>query len=317
MLNGVTTDSRRHGFVSDDEFADVMRPGTMALHGLADTFISMNERHGYIASSSSRAMAEIAEEARFSSRAWPEPAHNAHTMTGMLNRAGVDHAASFAHLFSSGPIPVYAHLVVARAALEAFAWAYWLGDPSIDVEHRIKRSKVWQLADAQQLRRLGVPDQKLRGDRIKARVRGGAPKGWSIICNDKTISVGGETQPTTKKAISVVLGIDPKAALISRGGPLWDYLSGVVHASQYALIASMEFGAEADESELGPLLAATVTGSDSAHFIAASICRAAINACDAQVTLLGWDHDPAWQTAVKDADDYFTAVVKATAAAPA
>jgi hypothetical protein len=32
--------------MSDAEFAKVMQPGTRALAALADTFISMNERHG-------------------------------------------------------------------------------------------------------------------------------------------------------------------------------------------------------------------------------------------------------------------------------
>ncbi|HEX6758873.1 MAG TPA: hypothetical protein VF086_10775 [Propionibacteriaceae bacterium] len=308
----MTTSSDHKGFVSDDEFANVMLPGTRALDALANTFISMNERHGYIAAASSRAMAEIAAEARFASEAWPEPAHNAHTMVGMLNRAGVDHAASFAHLFSSAPIPVYAHLVIARAAMEAFAWAYWLGDPNIGVELRIKRSKVWQLADAQQLRRLRMDELVMRSKRLKARVRRGAPKGWTIVCNDKTISVDGETKPTTTQAISAVLRIDPKASLTG-GGPLWGYLSGVVHASQYALISSMEPDTAAEEIELGPYLAATVTGSDRVHFIAANICRAAINACDAEVSLLGWDHDPAWQTAVNNAAAYIQAVIQSTA----
>jgi hypothetical protein len=140
----------------------------------------------------------------------------------------------------------------------------------------------------------------------------GAPKGWSIVCNEKTISVDGEAKPTTKQAISAVLRIDPDASLTGGGGPLWGYLSGVVHASQYALISSMEVDPEAEKAELGPYLAATVTGSDRVHFIAANICRAAINACTAEVSLLGWDHDPVWQTAVNSASSYIQAVIQAT-----
>jgi len=67
----------------------------------------------------SPAMTELAREADITADDWDEPVHAAHTNAGILRFAATDAVRQFTRLFRSQPVPVYAHLSVARAGLES------------------------------------------------------------------------------------------------------------------------------------------------------------------------------------------------------
>lgn len=296
--------------VDDDDFIAAVADTSDVLAGLARAYLEASQRVGHAAAADSPAMAELAAELRYVNDRWRDPIREAHAVGGMLTLAGCDHLRSYAHLFSSPPTPVYTHLVVARAALEAFGWARWLSDRQINVETRVKRGRIIQLADALQRKRYQHEPIKDEGRAIIRRVREGAPDEWlPIICNDRNIEIGGETAPTARDVIGAVLGAKPTAA-DELSASLWTMLSGVAHASRGALLMSMEIAPPS--SSLAPPVAATITTASTVHLIGVVIARAGINACDERLTLMGWVDD-SWRSAVNRADSHIHAVMEATA----
>lgn len=284
-----------------------------SLEMLAEAYYGVGERFGYTPGADSVAVAELAAGRGYTNDHWPDPVAESHSASGMLAFAGVDHLRSYAQLFVSPPIPVYAHLVVARAALEAFGWARWLADRRIGVEGRIKRDRVYQLGDGLQRKRFPEPAMKAKGVEIIDRVRSGAPRGWVIVASDRTVSVGGEAAPAPRDLISDVLTTGgPSPTQLGAG--LWSMLSGVAHSVRYALLYSMEMAPRVSEVE--PLLAGMVTNSSTVHLIGAAVARAAITACTERLGLMGWVGDGSWQEGVDRAERQIAAVLRATEPPP-
>jgi hypothetical protein len=66
------------------------------------------------------AMGEIAAEQNYRSRsAWEAPVADTHSFAVATLRASSDYVRGFAELFNADHLPLYAHLPLARAALEA------------------------------------------------------------------------------------------------------------------------------------------------------------------------------------------------------
>lgn len=296
--------------VDDAGFVASVADSVAVLDQLANAYLGVGEKFGYLASPESAATAEAAVEQRFTNERWLDPIAEAHSSSGMLAFAGVDHLRSYAHLFTSAPIPVYSHLVLARAALEAFGWARWLADLGADPETRVKRGRLYQLADGLQRKRFPAQEMKAKGNEIISRVRLGAPAGWTVVCNDRHMEVAGETVPAVKDLIAAVLtqGAGPTPAQL--GASLWALLSGIAHGVRYALAFSME--AAPRSSALRPLLAGLSTNSSTVHLIGAAVARGAISGCGERLRLMGWDQDETWRTAVSRSEQHISAVLAAT-----
>lgn len=296
--------------IDDEGFIASVADTVALLDQLAEAYLGIGERFAYVPAAESLATAEISMESRFTNARWHEPVAEAHSSSGILAFAGIDHLRSYAHLFASSPIPVYSHLVLARASLEAFGWARWLADRRIDVETRIKRGGLYQLADGLQRKRFPAPEMKVKGQEIILRIREGAPAGWTVVCNDRNLEVGGEAAPAVKDLIGAVLtqGAGPTPAQL--GASLWGLLSGIAHAVRYALAFSME--AAPRTSELEPLLAGLSTNSSTVHLVGVATTRGAISGCDERLGLLGWDQDEIWRSAVARCEQHILAVLAAT-----
>lgn len=297
--------------VDNEEFVRSVADTVAMLQRLVDASRGIGARHGHLPSGTSRAMGDLEYERKADLGTWTEPLREAHALAGIFLFAGMDHVEAYAHLFAAPPVPVYSHLVVARAALEALGWCRWLADPRVSPETRARRGRVIRLADAEQLRGLPDADSKAKGKQIVQAIREGAPARYTVICNEKQISVGGERFPGTKTAVAAVL---PSGAIPERLGPtLWSLLSGVAHAFRYALVMSMEAASPkspARSALVGPVLGGFTTTSRTTHLIGCAVARAAIAGCGARFELFGWDDDPEWRDAVVAADTHIASVLR-------
>jgi len=172
----------------------------------------------------STAMMELANEQKLQGSAvLGEPIQMAHSMGGVLAFASADHIRNYALSFQSNPVPVYSHLVVARACLDACSVSAWLSEDEIGVVRRAQRALVVRISSAKQLKRSPIPEVKQRGKAIRDQcIAGAAAAGWQCETNwksDASPEVGGERLPSAKQAISAVLGDDPTDSS-SRLGPV-------------------------------------------------------------------------------------------------
>lgn len=241
-----------------------LQPTAAALHGLADAGQALAQPG--LPDPASQAMAEIAAEADLPGIGLlGEPVESAHSVANLLAFAATDHLRNFARLFEGEPVPVFSHLVLTRACLDAAGVANWLGQPSIGVERRAQRYVVHRLANAKQMKRSPVADAKAKAASIRQEVGAGClAAGWALQAhmNDgQSPRVGDEEQPTARQAIAAVLGDpvdDPNAAL---GDFWWWLLSGVIHGTPYGLMQSVR--PQPRTSDLQPPLGAVLTDSRS------------------------------------------------------
>lgn len=297
----------REQAVSDAEFVTALKPMVQAIETLGGAHHRMDEVFGYHSTAESRAMAELAEEASLAAWGWSQPVLYAHTSVGFYTVAGMDHLRAFAHLFSSPPIHIYAPLVLARAAVEAFAWAKWLGDPSLPVEVRVMRGQLALVSDCRERARFPEREIKKRAKKTAARVWEGVPHGWTVVNKkDEPLQIGTERLPRIRSVISVVMPkpVGPSGEQIDSG--LWSVLCGTAHASQFALTMAMDVPPQG--SDLEPVLAGLSITSTTANLIGGLILRAAITASEAKFQLFGWDSDPDWRSAVKQAQGFISAL---------
>jgi hypothetical protein len=101
------------------EFREAIAPTVNALRAFANAVDDLVERHR-LPAAESRAMSEIAAEQALATRStWTGPISDTHTFGAMTLRAAADYVRGFAELFTADRIPMWAHLVLERAALEA------------------------------------------------------------------------------------------------------------------------------------------------------------------------------------------------------
>jgi hypothetical protein len=294
--------------VPGDGFVDAVAPTVSALLDLAAAYHQMQARHGLVPAAESPAMADLAAEERFCRNGWREPVETAHSLSGLLCFAGIDHATGYAKLFASlsPPVPVYSHLAVARAALEAFAWGRWLADTTVDVDGRVKRGVVYRLDGNRSRRR--IPELRTQAAEILQRYKDGLPSGWDIFCNSKQVRCGGVELPFPKAVIAQVLQTGRGPTPEDLGGLLWGYLSGISHSADYALMLSAELVEEPSDLAAAPV-ANLVTSARTVHLVGVTLLRAAIEGCTMRFRLYGWSSDEAWEAAVEKAEHHIQVVL--------
>ncbi|HKI17090.1 MAG TPA: hypothetical protein VKA15_04395 [Isosphaeraceae bacterium] len=264
-----------------------MAPTVAILHELSTAIIQAPGKHGLLPAATSRATAELAAETTYSrSPDWDRPLADVQSLGGIVLLAAADYGRSFAVLFEGTHAPVYGHLAVARAALEACVVAAWLNEPAIEVPERIKRGLRELVYSAHEEIRLNI-------DRAAAKHRKSKWKevaqsfGWAVTEKDRLPVVDGVGRPSVPDGINKLL-VDSAAANIGRAQ--WSYLSGVLHVTWYALRQAVETPVE---SPVGPPLAAVGTDSRSVYAQAVCVIRALRVAANRRMTFMGWA-DPEW-----------------------
>jgi hypothetical protein len=280
----------------DDGFFDAVRPLTSAMAALAAAFLSFG-----IPDAASLAMRELSEEQQLA-EAVGEPVNSAHSIAHVTAVAASDHLRSFAVLFDASSAPLYAHLVLARACLDACGIAYWIGDPGITWIERAKRYMVMRCANAREIIRSGNPDWKAQAKAIRDSVTAeAAAAGWHCEPHFNSTrhspSVGGVVFPTPRNRIESMFGGDAESPGIEgMAQVLWWYLSGVTHSSVTAVMQAVT-GTESDASPLNPGMRTLGTSALSVVQTAWFVTSAYRRTIDAQRELFGWSSTE-WDDAV-------------------
>jgi hypothetical protein len=126
-----------------------MAPIVEVLRGLAQSVDAIQaERQN--PSADSVGMIELSREPELGRQdGWHNPVTETHLLGEVMLRAAADYVRTFANAFTADDPPIYGHLPVARAALEASAMTWWLHEPRIGAELRAKRGLSEFLYSAQ------------------------------------------------------------------------------------------------------------------------------------------------------------------------
>jgi hypothetical protein len=283
--------------MSNDEFAEAMRPMGTALSEWASVWSRQPAAFGYIPTADSRAMEELAAEHRWATPAWLEPARNAHSFGHMLSYALAEHLAAMATVIVHSPVgPAFAHVPSMRAIFDAVPVAHWLLDPRIDVERRIKRSLTFRLKSANEEGRMShIPAAVAESARIRdACTRFAERHHWSTANN----AIGGEQLPVAKHSYTAVaLGKADKKL----DATTWSVVSAAHHSTWYMLAASFSHGITMTTplDRLGGMAPIVVDGDHLATFarMAWQGCAAVAQARDA---LMGWQPLPDMAAAAEE-----------------
>jgi hypothetical protein len=96
--------------------------------------------HGSMPWEDSPAMRELADEPGYKERcSWAGPITDTHMLGRLTLQAAADYVRTFAESFTTESVPMYGHLVVARAALEASVVSWWLSEAAVARDERVKR----------------------------------------------------------------------------------------------------------------------------------------------------------------------------------
>jgi hypothetical protein len=140
-----------------------MADSVSTIRTLCSAISGASTRHGNLPSATPNvAMSDIAAEERFAERmgeAWLVPVRDTHTFGGMTLVAASDYGECYAQLFAGERAPVFGHLVMVRAALEACVVSSWLNDPRIETVQRIKRGLCELVYSTWEVRRLNLDEQ--------------------------------------------------------------------------------------------------------------------------------------------------------------
>jgi hypothetical protein len=238
-------------------------------------------------------MAEIAVEQSYANRSeWPSPISETHTFGEMTLRAASDYARTFADALGVGDRgPVYGHLVLVRAALEACVVSWWLNEPGIDPAERIKRGLCEHLYSANEIRRLNI--QEDAAERVERWERVASNLGWRVGDDRGRPVVDGVKRPSIPGGIAALLVGERESRI---GRLLWSYLSAVSHVTWFGIGGTLSRAGEPDPA--GFVRATIGTQSSSVSTQAWCILRSLKNAATARFTLMGWN-DPQWEAACR------------------
>ncbi len=185
-----------------------------------------------------------------------EPALTAYSLAMIANFAAADQLGCLATLIDSeGVAGIFGPLVIARACIEASARSWWLLDPNIGVRERVGRSfrvRIRSIDETTHLINellLGVGSaegevgrQQLLDDLETQRARRIAVLDQAVACGipvhyEKRAPIG--VNVTMPKNDELVGGLLEDAGAVL-GAALYALLSGVTHATHYALIQYFE-----------------------------------------------------------------------------
>ena len=111
--------------MSNDEFAEAMRPMGAALSEWASAWARQPAEFGHVPAAASRAMGELAAEQQWATPGWLEPARNAHSYGHMLSYALAEHLAAMATIIMHTPVgPAFLHMPSMRAVFDAVPVAH-------------------------------------------------------------------------------------------------------------------------------------------------------------------------------------------------
>ena len=284
---------------ADARFEAHIGPVRDALARLLEVSEDLRVSRGSRADADSRAMADLAQEAEFAGGApWgDQPVEMAQAHAQTLLYAAMDCATGAVRLLSTDDTPVYAHIVLARGALEQAGRAWTLVDPTITVRLRVARTMNERLFGMAEVERLPFPTAE------KRRVRDRRAALLDIAQHEldfRKVPAKRYTPPMLDEermgqtAVVKELfahGDDPRL-----GGLLYGYYSAVAHGTTFGLSESIKAGAP-DVPELPGLTRGMMfTNSTAVVSVLTSMMLGVGAAFRARNQYLGWKSDE-WDAA--------------------
>jgi hypothetical protein len=283
--------------VGNEEFRRQMGPMIGALRALANAVEAVGERHGDTPAADSQAMAELAGEAKYAERSdgWEAPVSEAHTMGSVVLRAATDAVRTFAATFAGAEQPpLYGHLVIARAALQASVVASWLSEPDIAFEERVKRALCESLYSQKELKRVASSPHV---EKTLVQIKGWADAlGWEYKFDGRVPVIEGTRRPSMSDGLRRLLVSAEEDQL---GHLLWSRLSAVDHALWWGLVWAFHLD-DVDTSGSGFATVAVGANSSKVALQAYAILRSLRCAAADRIELMGWSDDE-WSEAVSPA----------------
>jgi hypothetical protein len=279
--------------VSPEAFRQAMTPTIKALSSFAAAVTDLVARP---ALPDSPALRELDAEPELRTRSdWINPIADTHLFGAMTLRAAADHLAAFAELFDARQPPVYAHLTVARTAMEHSALAAWLSDPQIGPEARAKRGMCERLYSAKTAARaLGSeePGATLAQYELDAR-----RLGWETHFDAADRPTVDDTSwPSIPESVATLLGIQDAAAARNA---LWRRLTAVTHGAWWGLDWALMTDVATPSA---PGHAQVPFGTDSVKVAmpAVGVLRVMREAATTRFALTGWAGSAEWRAASND-----------------
>ncbi|HWS47437.1 MAG TPA: hypothetical protein VN636_16360, partial [Acidimicrobiia bacterium] len=242
-------------------------------------------------------MAELAVEDTYSGTWNPHPVQTAHSLAAMRLWAAEDHALAMCRLLQSEPVPVYGHVVLARAALEAAVLAGWLSEPSIGAKARVERLMTEllvdcaahaQLADAVDPQEAGAARARSQAIRSAA-----ATLGFTEVKSRKGAPPAiGERRPSMTDLARRHLQ-DRDGSADDWGSTMYRHYCSIAHANVHGLVQSAEIDRDTAPAVDGLVRAAFVTKSRDTEMILGVTLTAYGYAIGALAGLCGW-HNSEW-----------------------
>jgi hypothetical protein len=278
--------------VGPDAFREWIAPYVAAIRDFTTAVDAVPERYGGLPTIESRAMSDRAEEPNYRTRTpWDQPITDTHMFGAMTLRAASDYVRGLAELFDSGHPPLYAHLTLARAALESGVVSAWLNDPRIATLERIRRGVCEMLYSANEVNELELDsDGEVRVEFWKDV---GSSFGWQVNNSRTKPTIDGTRRPRISDGIVELIGRPSNSRI---GDLLYSRLSAVDHVTWFGLFSALEPDAAVrDERARTATVPITVDGARVSAYVyyAIKVVRAA---AQTRFTLMGWLDEP-WSAA--------------------
>jgi len=283
--------------VSPEAFRDWIAPNVAAIGDFATAIDSLPDRHGWLPSAASRAMSELAEEHGYRARcAWEQPVTDTHMFGGATLRAASDYVRGIAGLFGGDHPPLYAHLTLARDALESAVVSAWLSESELTSGERIKRGLRELLYSANEVGPLALDPKGL--ERVEFWKQVGASLGWTIDNSRPKPIIDGTRRPRISTGIVELASSGTDARV---GDLLYSRLSAVDHVTWFGLFSAFDSGSARRDEQTGmatvPITIDAAAVSAYAYYVVTGVHAAAV----ARFTLMGWLDEP-WHEAAAHAD---------------
>lgn len=287
--------------VGADEFREALAEMVADIRVFTLEVDAVAPRHERTPGVESAGREELADEQGYKDRcSWAGPIGDTHMLGGLTLQASADFVRTFAESFTTGSVPMYGHLVIARSALESSVASWWLNEADIARDERVKRGLSEFLYSASEVFRL-----KVRADgaeQVKFWTACASDLDWSATDYDGkpwkprsrgTPRVDGVERPSIPDRITRFLVGDTGAKI---GKLIWSRLSAVSHVTYFGLESAMLLQNAGPGPSPDVKTVPVGTDASSVALMAFFAVRALRQAATARFALMGWE-DEAWNTA--------------------
>lgn len=272
-----------------DPYYVFIGPMKDALLGLVDAREAAQASSGGIPAATSAAMAELADEPKWTGTWGDEPLQQAHSIAGLRLAVAEDCIRSIGRLLDSDPPVIFAHMLIARSALELSARSWWLDELGIGHETRIARTMTERIYNFREQAKVpaDVIDETGRtlaqraDDGISAIVDEAVRRG--IHVNAARTVVGGHARPGSTQSVRSLIEVmagDEIDVVVYR------YFSAIEHGTSYGLVQSVEWQAA---GPFEPQSVRLTSKASTVTWVLAGLVLGYGHAAEVQLEHRGWD----------------------------